>query len=203
MNRRLVVGISGATGIAYGIKLLELLRTIDVETHLVTTKAAGLTREHETDLSAAQLRDLADVHYPVGNVGGAIASGSFRTMGMIVAPCSVHTMGEIAYGTTTNLLTRAADVTLKERRRLVLMIRETPLTMTHLRGMQAVTESGGIIAPPVPAFYSHPTSIDDLVTYSVARVLDLFDIDVGIPRWGPHGVGVADRSVIATKRRTR
>ena len=149
--RSLVVGISGATGIAYGIKLLELLRTIDVETHLVTTKAAGLTREHETDLSAAQLRDLADVHYPVGNVGGAIASGSFRTMGMIVAPCSVHTMGEIAYGTTTNLLTRAADVTLKERRRLVLMIRETPLTMTHLRGMQAVTESGGIIAPPVPA----------------------------------------------------
>src|SRR5450631_1673224 len=169
MIRRLVVGISGATGIAYGIKLLE----------------------------------LADVDYPVGHVGGAIASGSFRTMGMIVAPCSVHTLGEIAYGTTTNLLTRAADVTLKERRRLVLMVRETPLTMTHLRSMHAVTESGGIIAPPVPAFYSRPTSIDELVTHSVARVLDLFDIDVGIPRWGAHGVALDDPSVTAKKRTPR
>jgi len=203
MIRRLVVGISGATGIAYGIKLLELLTASDIETHLVVTKAAGLTREHETDLSATQLRDLADVDYPVGHVGGAIASGSFRTMGMIVAPCSVHTLGEIAYGTTTNLLTRAADVTLKERRRLVLMVRETPLTMTHLRSMHAVTESGGIIAPPVPAFYSRPTSIDELVTHSVARVLDLFDIDVGIPRWGAHGVALDDPSVTAKKRTPR
>jgi len=203
MIRRLVVGISGATGIAYGVKLLELLRTSDVETHLVVTKAAGLTREYETDLSAVQLRELADVDYPVGDVGGAIASGSFRTIGMIVAPCSVHTLGEIAYGTTTNLLTRAADVALKERRRLVLMVRETPLTMTHLRSMQAVTESGGIIAPPVPAFYSRPTSIDELVTHSVARVLDLFDIDVGIPRWGAHVVGLDDPSVNAKKRTRR
>jgi flavin prenyltransferase len=145
-----------------------------------------MTRSYETDLSAEQLRELADVNYSITDLGAAIASGSFRTMGMIVAPCSVRTMGEIAYGTTTNLLTRAADVTLKERRRLVLMLRATPLTITHLRSMQAVTESGGIIAPPVPAFYPRPSTIDDLVTYSVARILDRFDIEIDIPRWEEH-----------------
>ncbi len=198
--RRMVVGMSGATGIVFGVKLLELLRAASVETHLVVTKPAGMTRAHETDLSAEQLRDLADVNYPVTDIGATIASGSFPTMGMIVAPCSVRTMGEIAYGTTSNLLTRAADVTLKERRRLVLMLRETPLTMTHLRSMQAVTESGGVIAPPVPAFYTRPATIDDLVTHSVARVLDLFDLEVDIPRWAEPGTA-PDRAAIATNGR--
>jgi flavin prenyltransferase len=184
---RMVVGMSGATGIVYGVRLLELLRGAGIETHLVVTKPAGMTRACETGLSAEQMRALADVNYTISDIGAAIASGSFRTMGMIVAPCSVRTMGEIAYGTTTNLLTRAADVTLKERRRLVLVLRETPLTMTHLRGMQAVTESGGIIAPPVPAFYPRPSTIDDLVTHSMARVLDLFDVEIDVPRWGEHG----------------
>jgi 4-hydroxy-3-polyprenylbenzoate decarboxylase len=198
--RRMVVGISGASGIAYGVKLLELLRAAEIETHLVVTKPAGMTRSYETDLTAEELRGLADVNHSVTDIGATIASGSFRTMGMIVSPCSVRTMGEIAYGTTTNLLTRAADVTLKERRRLVLMLRETPLTMTHLRAMQAVTESGGIIAPPVPAFYTRPQTIDDIVTYSVARVLDLFDIDVDIPRWDQHDATL-DRTPIATNGR--
>ena len=184
-KRRLIVGISGASGIAYGVRLLELLRPTDVETHLVVSRSGDLTRSHELAISAQELRALADVSYPIGAVGAPIASGSFRTLGMVVIPCSVRTLAEVATGVTTSLLTRAADVVLKERRKLVLVVRESPLNLIHLRNMTAVTEAGGIIAPPVPALYTRPGSIDDLVTQTVCRVLDLFDIDTGqIKRWG-------------------
>ena len=184
MKRRLIVGISGATGIVYGIRLLEALREAGIESHLVVTKAAEITRSYETDLSSRNLRDLADVSYPIGDVGAAIASGSFRTMGMIIAPCSIKTMSELANGITTNLLTRAGDGVLKERRRLVLLLRESPLTAIHIRNMLALTESGAIIAPPVPAFYARPRTLDDIVKHTIGRVLDLFDIDSGFQRWG-------------------
>ena len=183
--RRLIVGISGATGIVYGLRVLELLRETDVETHLVVTRAGDVTRAHELPHSARELRALATAHYPVTDIGAAIASGSFRTMGMIVAPCSVRTLAEIATGVTGNLLSRAADVVLKERRRLVLLFRETPLHLGHIRNMLAVTEAGGVVMPPVPAFYNRPDSIDAMVTATVCRALDLFDIDVGrLARWG-------------------
>lgn len=182
--RRLIVGISGATGIAYGIRALELAREAGVETHLVVSTAGDQTRAYETDLSAAQLRGLADVTYKVSNVGAAIASGSFKTDGMLIAPCSVRTLAAIAHGLGDNLLTRAADVTLKERRRLVLMVRETPLTLAHLRAMTQITEMGGIVMPPVPAFYLRPTSVEEIVEHAVGRALDLLDIDVAdLPRW--------------------
>ena len=181
-KRRLIVGISGATGIVYGIRLLEALREARIESHLVVSKAAELTRSYETNLSSQDLRDLAAVSYPIGDVGAAIASGSFRTMGMIVAPCSVKTMSELANGITTNLLTRAGDVVLKERRRLVLMVRETPLHTGHLRTMLALSEMGAIIAPPVPAFYAGSQSLDDMVDQTIGRVLDLFGIDSGLVR---------------------
>ncbi|WZO99005.1 UbiX family flavin prenyltransferase [Isosphaeraceae bacterium EP7] len=184
-RRRLVVGISGATGIIYGVRILGMLRAAGIETHLVVSKAGQLTRKYETDLKSADLAAMADVNYAPGDVGAAIASGSFRTMGMIVAPCSVRTMSSIAGGTTGSLLTRAADVCLKERRRIVLLLRETPLHAGHLRSMLAITEMGGIIMPPVPAFYTRPKTIDDLVDMTAARALDLFDVDVpGVPRWG-------------------
>lgn len=182
---RLVVGISGASGIAYGIRVLELARKASIETHLVVTVAGQQTRAQETDLDARDLAALADISYRPADIGAAIASGSFRTGGMIVAPCSVRTMSAIAYGDTGNLLTRAADVTLKERRRLVLLVRETPLTLGHLRAMQAVTETGGIVMPPVPAFYLHPRTVDDIVTHTAGRALDLLGIDnPDLPRWG-------------------
>ena len=182
---RIIVGISGATGIVYGVRLLELLRECGVETHLVVSRAAELTRAHELPLSAEQLRALATHAYPIGDVGASLSSGSFQTLGMVVAPCSMRTLGEIAGGVTTNLLTRAADVTLKERRRLVLLVRETPLTAVHLRNMLAVTEAGAIVAPPVPAFYTRPTTLDEIVTQTASRVLDLFGIAVpGATRWG-------------------
>ena len=193
MKRRLIVGISGATGIVYGIRLLDALREAGIESHLVVTKAAEITRSYETDLSSRNLRDLADVSYPIGDVGAAIASGSFRTMGMIIAPCSIKTMSELANGITTNLLTRAGDVVLKERRRLVLLLRESPLTAIHIRNMLALTESGAIIAPPVPAFYARPRTLDDIVKHTIGRVLDLFDIDSGFQRWG-EGSGCASPS---------
>ena len=184
---RLIVGISGATGIVYGIRLLELLKDVGVESHLVISRAGEMTRAYELKVSAKQLRNLADFYYPVSDVGAAISSGSFRTLGMVIAPCSVRSLAEIASGATTTLLTRAADVVLKERRRLVLMVRETPLTSIHLRNMLTVTRAGGIIAPPVPAFYTGPQSLDEMVTHTVSRVLDLFDIDTGrIKRWGEH-----------------
>ena len=185
LPRRLIVGISGASGAVYGVRLLELLRGTGIETHLVVTRAADVTRGHELELSDRELRALATVHHPVTDVGAAIASGSFRTMGMIVAPCSVRTLSEIATGATGNLLTRAADVVLKERRRLVLLFRETPLHLGHIRNMLAATEAGAIVMPPVPAFYGRPASLDAVVTATVCRALDLFDVDVGrLARWG-------------------
>ncbi|WP_406693862.1 UbiX family flavin prenyltransferase [Singulisphaera sp. Ch08] len=193
-RRRLIVGISGATGIVYGVRLLQILRELDVESHLVVSRAGELTRAYETAHSAADLRKLADVSYRASDVGAAISSGSFRTMGMVVAPCSIRTLSEIATGVTGTLLTRAADVCLKERRRLVLMVRETPLHAGHLKSMLAVTEAGGIIAPPVPAFYNRPQSLDEMVHHTVARVLDLFDLDTPTTRrWGEtSGEGSAD-----------
>lgn len=184
--RRIIIGISGATGFAYGIKALELLKPIDIQTHLVISKAAKITGNYEHSKSQlAQLESLADVVYTVDNIGAAIASGSYKTIGMLVAPCSMRTLAAIAHGLSDNLLTRAADVVLKERRRLVLMTRETPLHLGHIKNMEMVTLMGGIIFPPVPALYQHIESIDDMITHSVARALDLFDIDVpSLPRWG-------------------
>ncbi|MCP2336163.1 UbiX family flavin prenyltransferase [Actinomadura rupiterrae] len=183
--RRLVVGISGATGIAYGVRVLELARKAGIETHLVVTPAGQQTRAYETGLEARDLAALADVTYRPADVGAAIASGSFRTDGMIVAPCSVRTLSAVAYSMNDNLLTRAADVTLKERRRLVLLVRETPLTLGHLRAMTAATESGAIVMPPVPAFYLRPGSVDEIVDHTAGRALDLLGIEVpDLPRWG-------------------
>jgi len=183
--RRLIVGISGASGVVYGVRLLQLLRNAGVETHLVMSKTAEVTFAHETTLKIAEVRALADTCHRIDDLAAPISSGSFRTAGMIVAPCSMRSMSEIASGVTSSLLTRAADVTLKERRRLVLMVRETPLHTGHLRTMTALSEMGAIIAPPVPAFYARPDSIGDMVDHSVGRVLDLFDIDVGVVgRWG-------------------
>ena len=182
---RIIVGISGASGFQYGMKALELLRPMDVEVHLVVSKGAQLTRALETDYPAGAAEALADVVHAPQNLGAAISSGSFSTVGMLVAPCSMSSLGAIAHGITDNLLTRAADVVLKERRRLVLMVRETPLHLGHLRNMTAVTEMGGIVFPPVPALYHRPASVDELVTHSVARALDLFGLPVaGMPRWG-------------------
>lgn len=182
--RRLVVGITGASGIVYGSRLLELLAAAGIETHLVMTRAAGLTAAYELGEGPDALKARAAVTYPVGDVGAALASGSFRTLGMIVAPCSMQTLAAIATGAGDNLLVRAADVTLKERRRLVLLARETPLHLGHLRNMAAVTEMGAIVAPPVPAFYAKPASLAEMVDHTLARVLDLFDIDVGLAaRW--------------------
>ena len=184
-TNRLIVGISGASGVIYGVRLLEILNSLQIETHLVMTKAAEMTLGYETDITPAQAAALAHTRYQIGDVGAAISSGSFKTMGMIVAPCSVRSMSEIATGVTSNLLTRAADVVLKERRRLVLMVRETPLHTGHLRTMTQLSEIGAIIAPPVPAFYAAPASLDDLVTQSVCRVLDLYGIDADkTRRWG-------------------
>jgi 4-hydroxy-3-polyprenylbenzoate decarboxylase len=182
---RLVVGISGASGAVYGVRMLEALRAAGIETHLVMSKSAEMTLAYETDLKSADVRRLADVVYPVADVGAAIASGSFRTLGMVIAPCSIRSMSEIATGVTSNLLTRAADVTLKERRRLVLMVRETPLHTGHLRSMLALSEMGAVIAPPVPAFYARPESVAALVDHSVGRILDLFGIENAlVRRWG-------------------
>ncbi len=183
-RKRIIVGISGASGAVYGIKLLESLRELGVESHLILSKAAEMTLAYETEFTAKDLRALADKSYPIGDVGAACSSGSFKTDGMIVAPCSMKSLAEIATGVTSTLLTRAADVVLKERRRLVLMVRETPLTNVHLRNMLTVSEMGGIIAPPVPGFYTKPDSIDDLVEHSVGRVLDLFELETGrVTRW--------------------
>ncbi|HED4875119.1 TPA: UbiX family flavin prenyltransferase [Stenotrophomonas maltophilia] len=182
---RVIVGISGATGFQYGVKALQLLRELGVETHLVMSKAAGLTRQHETAFNREQVEALADVHYPAGAVGAAIASGSFRTLGMIVAPCSMRTLGAIASGVTDTLLTRAADVVLKERRRLVLMTRETPLHLGHIRNMATVTEYGAIVFPPVPSLYAGPQTIEDMIAHSAARAIGLLGLDhPSLPRWG-------------------
>ena len=175
---RLIVGISGASGVQYGVRALELLQPLPIETHLVMSKSAELTMKYELDRSVKEVRALADVFHPVRNVGAALASGSFITLGMLIAPCSIRTLGEITSGVTSSLLTRAADVVLKERRRLVLMVRETPLHLGHLRNMTAATEMGAVVSPPVPAFYNRPESLDALITQSVARCLDLFDVEI-------------------------
>jgi 4-hydroxy-3-polyprenylbenzoate decarboxylase len=182
---RLIIGISGASGVIYGVRLLDRLRGSGIETHLVMTRSAERTLTYETAFKVADIHALADVVHPVADIGAPISSGSFKTLGMIVAPCSIRSLGEIASGATSTLLTRAADVVLKERRRLVLMVRETPLHLGHLRSMVAATEAGAIIMPPVPSFYGMPASIDDLVDHTIGRALDLFDIDLGlVRRWG-------------------
>ena len=185
VKQRLIIGISGASGTVYGIRALEMLRSTPIETHLVLSKAAEMTASYETNVRSSEIQALADHTYPVGDIGAAVASGSFQTLGMLIAPCSVKTMSEIASGVTSTLLTRAADVVLKERRRLVLMLRETPLHAGHLRTMQQLTEMGAIVAPPVPAFYARPQTVDDIVNQSVGRCLDLFGISTpDLIRWG-------------------
>lgn len=182
---RLVVGVSGASGVVYGLRVLDAARELGVETHLVMSRAAALTLSQETSLSLAEAQARADVVHKVGDIGAAIASGSFPALGMIVAPCSVRTMSEIATGVTSSLLTRAADVTLKERRPLVLMVRESPLHLGHLRTLAKLAEMGAVIAPPMPAFYAKPQTIEDLVDQSVGRALDLFGLSWRpVKRWG-------------------
>ncbi len=201
--KRLIVGISGASGVIYGVRLLEILKSLKIETHLVMTKAAEMTLGYETERSVRDVEALAHTRYRLDDIAAAISSGSFKTLGMIVAPCSVRSMSEIATGVTSNLLTRSADVVLKERRRLVLMVRETPLHTGHLRTMTHLSEIGAIIAPPMPAFYAGPKTLDDVVTQSVARVLDLFDIDAAqTRRWGEDLKG-GKRKPVAAKPKPR
>jgi 4-hydroxy-3-polyprenylbenzoate decarboxylase len=182
--RRLVVGITGATGSIYAVRLLQVLRDVpDVETHLVVSSSGVLNIKHELDIGRQEVHALADKVYGIRDVGAALASGGFATDGMIILPCSMRTLAAVAQGLSDNLITRAADVMLKERRRLLLMVRETPFNLAHLRNMTAVTEMGGIIFPPLPAFYHRPRSIDEMVDHTVARVLGLFDIHVPGPEW--------------------
>ncbi|MCC8035299.1 MAG: UbiX family flavin prenyltransferase [Rikenellaceae bacterium] len=181
---KIIVGITGATGVEYGIKALEMLGKCGVETHLVVSRSAERVIELELGTDKSAIRTLADMVYEVGDIGAPIASGSYKTDGMLIAPCTVKTLSEIATGVTSSLLTRAADVCLKERRRVVLMFRETPLHLGHIRSMAAVTEMGVIVMPPIPSLYSRPQSVDDLIAHSVARALDLFGLDCEIPRWG-------------------
>jgi len=184
-SKRLILGVTGATGVVYAVRLLEVLReTTEIETHLVVSEAGLMSLQQEVGMKKKQLEAMADVVYNVKNIGAAIASGSFQTMGMIIAPCSMKTLASVALGLSENLISRSADVTLKERRRLVMMVRETPLNLAHLRNMTSVTEMGGIIFPPVPSFYQHPASIAEMVDHSVGRVLDLFDIPHQLtPEW--------------------
>ncbi len=182
-RKRIIVAISGASGAIYGVTALRKLRELGIETHLILSKSAMLTLESELDLSMQDVAALAEQLHKVGDVGATIASGSFPTMGMLIAPCSIRTLGEIASGVTQSLISRAADVCLKERRKLVLMVRETPFHLGHLRQMTAVTEMGAIVAPPVPAFYAMPSTLQEMVDHSIGRVLDLFGLDTGIRRW--------------------
>ncbi|HET9714915.1 MAG TPA: UbiX family flavin prenyltransferase [Pseudolabrys sp.] len=180
----LIVGITGASGAIYGVRLLEMLKACGVESHLIVSRAALLTLAYETELKLSDLEKLATVVHPNNDVGAACSSGSFRTMGMIIAPCSIKTMAEIATGNTANLISRAADVALKERRRVVLLLRETPLHLGHIRTMAEVTEAGAIVYPPVPAFYAQPKSLTEMIDHTLGRVLDLFDVEVGaVRRW--------------------
>jgi len=182
--RRLVVGVTGATGATYAVHLLRALQGVpDVESHLVVSPAGVLNIKYELGLTRQEVHALADKVYSFRDVGATLASGGFATMGMVVVPCSMRTLAAVAHGLSDNLVTRAADVTLKERRRLVMLVRETPFNLAHLRNMTAVTEMGGIIFPPLPAFYHHPATIDEMVQHTVARVLELFDITVPGPHW--------------------
>jgi 4-hydroxy-3-polyprenylbenzoate decarboxylase len=198
-RQRLVVGLSGASGIVYGLRVLDACRDLGVESHLIMSRAAALTLAQETSLSVADVHAKASVTHKVADVGAAVASGSFPTLGMIVAPCSVRTMSEIATGVTSSLLTRAADVVLKERRPLVLMIRETPLHLGHLRTMVRLAEMGAIIAPPLPAFYAKPATIEEMVDQSVGRALDLFGLSWSpVKRWG-QDVGPQDTAAVTSE----
>lgn len=184
MSDPLIVGITGASGAIYGVRTLEALRANGIPTHLIISKSAAITLREEVGLSVDDVRTFATTHYLNTDIGAAVSSGSFKTRGMIVAPCSIRTLSEIAYGTTDNLLSRAADVVLKERRKLVLMVRETPLHHGHIRAMLAATENGAIVMPPVPAFYHKPKTVDDIVNQTVGRCLDLFDVEAGlVKRW--------------------
>jgi 4-hydroxy-3-polyprenylbenzoate decarboxylase len=186
--RRLIVGISGASGAIYGVRILQALQGSDIETHLVMTESARITLASETDLGVSEVEAMATCVHNVRNIGANISSGSFKTMGMVVAPCSIRSLSEIAYGMTGSLLTRAADVVLKERRRLVLMVRETPLHHGHLKSLLQASENGAIIMPPLPAFYARPQTLDDMINHSVGRCLDLFDIDTNlVKRWSGLG----------------
>ena len=181
---RLIVGVTGATGIVYGARALDILRSVGIETHLIVTRAAGLTRAYETDLSRNDLDSRADYVYNISDVGAPMSSGSFLTRGMLIARASMRSVGEIASGVTSSLLSRAADVVLKERRRLVLMVREAPFNLIHLRNMATITEAGGTIFAPVPAFYYRPTTIEEIIDHSVGRALDQFGIHTDVfPRW--------------------
>jgi len=183
--RRLIVGISGATGAIYGVRILDVLSKIeDVETHLVMTRAAKMTIQVETPHSVKEVEAMADVVHDINNVGASISSGSFRTEGMVIAPCSMKSLGGIAHSIGGDLLVRAADVILKERKRLVLVARETPLHLGHLESMAAVTRMGAVIFPPVPAFYHRPKTLDDVINQTITRILDQFNIDVNLfERW--------------------
>lgn len=183
--RRIIIGITGATGIIYGIRLLEILQNIEtIETHLILSKSAIQTLAYETDWKLKEVQKLGDVIHSNDNIGASIASGSFQTESMIIAPCSIHTMSSIAYSHTDQLISRAADVMLKERRHLVLMLRETPLHYGHIKNMLRVTQMGAIVAPPAPAFYSRPQSVDDIVDHTVGRVLDLVNVEHNLlTRW--------------------
>jgi 4-hydroxy-3-polyprenylbenzoate decarboxylase len=182
--RRLIVGITGASGAIYGVRLLRLLQASDIETHLVMSRSAKVALTQELDVSVADVLALADVVHQVDNIGASISSGSFRTQGMVIAPCSMRSLSEIVTGVTSSLLTRAADVVLKERRRLVLLVREAPLHLGHLRSMTAATEMGAIVYPPVPAFYARPENLEQMVDHTLGRVLDLFDIETkAVSRW--------------------
>lgn len=187
--QQLIVGISGSSGIIYGIRLLEALKNHAIETHLVVSQAGQLTRAQETDISLTTLKTLATFYHAHRDLAAPIASGSFKTMGMVIAPCSMKTLAEIAHGTGGNLLARAADVVLKERRKLILLTRETPLHLGHLQNMVQVTQLGGIIFPPVPAFYHHPTSLEEVIQDHVGKVLDLLGIENElVKRWGSDSI---------------
>jgi 4-hydroxy-3-polyprenylbenzoate decarboxylase len=186
--KRLIVGISGASGIVFGIRMLEVLKQLNIETHLIISKAAEMTLAYESDLKAKDLREMANEYHPMTDIGANISSGSYKTLGMIVVPCSVRTMSEIASGVTGSLMSRAADVALKDRRRLVLAVRETPLHTGHLRTMTQLSEMGAIIAPIMPAFYNRPKTLEDIIDHTVGRLLDLFDIDAKLlKRWKEDG----------------
>lgn len=193
-KRRIVLGISGASGFQYGYKALQLLQDIEnVETHLIVSKGAEMARALETPYTKEEVCKMADIVHPIGNLAASISSGSFKTVGMLVAPCSMRTLAAVAHGYSDNLLTRAADVVLKERRRLVLMVRETPLNLAHLDNMRRVTKMGGIIFPPVPALYLQPQSVDDILTHSVSRALDLLGVDIPHqPHWGDDAQSVIE-----------
>jgi 4-hydroxy-3-polyprenylbenzoate decarboxylase len=182
--RRLVVGLSGASGTVYGIRLLETLKKTDIETHLVMSKSAEMTLVYETDYKPKDIKALASVVHPAADIGASISSGSFPTMGMVIVPCSIRTMSEIATGVTSSLVSRAADVVLKEKRRLVLAVRETPLHGGHLRTLVTLSDMGAVIAPVVPAFYNKPKTLDDIINHTVGRLLDLFGVETKtVKRW--------------------